>query len=301
MQPLLQGGPTIYEKFEALQDSGSASTVAFWEFVATGLFVLLVFVALVLLYRGLVARARRWADRDRRGQLDDRKRKNLAADEEHLAKGAVDFEDAEEGFGESALEFGQLGTDRALSVFWDIDGLRCGCSAKSTKSGKDGLTVTVESESVPLKGSLTVVIPEDTGHVSFFEAEIATAQGFERTLAAGATKLRMHRKHRAGVIFPGAAVRTRNGEEQGEPIVLRIHDLSLDGMGILAEDELETGDELTMRIQLPGYLDPFSAQAEVVWVQKDLADMFRAGAAIALEEIALRALIADFIRRKEEE
>jgi hypothetical protein len=100
------------------------------------------------------------------------------------------------------------------------------------------------------------------------------------------------------VVVAAATLRApRAGEDRSRPFIVRIHDLSLDGMGVLSEEPLEKGDLLTVRVHLPGYLDPFTVPAQVAWTRGVQAGVCRAGLSIDAEDLELRAVIADYVFR----
>ncbi len=86
-----------------------------------------------------------------------------------------------------------------------------------------------------------------------------------------------------------------NGEDQETQMMVRIHDMSFDGVGVLSEEALVKGDKLMLRLQLQDYIDPLTLHGKVSWVEKDIAGIHRAGIGLAFEEADTRLILADFM------
>ena len=298
---LLQVGVDVFDKFEALKSRPEESDVRQWQWVAAALVVAFLIFAVHAIWRGLSSsfRARFGVD-DRRG-VPAGLRRTLV----ELEEGAT-FSDPQgewrDDSGKAVAEqvafgLGDLKPGAALVLAWTLDGLRCLCTAQCMEVEGEKARIKVKSESTPLKGKVRVIVPESQGHMLLLECQVADGKSLVRELVERDRGLRsrIHRRHRVAVSLPAAASRRGTEAEEGVAMAVRINDLSLDGIGVLSEGDIDRGQKLTLRTQLPGYLDPLTVRVEIAWVQRDLADLCRAGASVATGDLETRGLVADFM------
>ena len=188
-----------------------------------------------------------------------------------------------------------LAVEEEVGLFWDVRGMRAGCAARLVEASDQRVVVRVDSSPAPLAGRALLVISEPEGHVAFHEIEVtgAPAEG-QRGLTPrdGRPAARLHRRCRSQVTLPAAAVAT--GANDDEPMAMRVHDVSLDGLGVLGETELTTGDVLIVRCPLPDHVEPLTLEGRVMWTQRDLAGICRAGLELEAGGVS-RLRLADFM------
>ncbi|MCA9321907.1 MAG: hypothetical protein KDB53_14290, partial [Planctomycetes bacterium] len=201
----------IYDKFDSLRSQDGGDALSFWSVVSIGLAGLLVLVGCYLLFRGLWARAL-VARAERRGQppvVDQGSGFDGAPIALHSGP---DWLSEEEFLRGSDLDFSHLDLEpgECMGLFWNLDGLRCGCLARVEVSEAQRLIAKVESELLPRGERLSVVIPELQGHVTFCHA-IATGHDdpyrVQLEFDDESPPVRMHRRHRLPVTMKVAAAR----------------------------------------------------------------------------------------------
>ncbi len=266
----LQAGTTIYDKFDALQQRGAEDSLVFWQVVLIGLVTTAALIGLLYFVRSVQQHGAGRHGTDQ-GSLVD----------ESLVENNV------------ALTPGDLAPGDQGWMFWDVDGTRCGCDVVIGDTEDDLRVVQVESDLVPMKGRVDLVVSEASGDVVVMDLKIESGSGSSRRVPSAAkTNRRVHRKCRVRCDFPIAAVRA--GAE-GEPLGLRAMDVSLDGIGFRSEFRFTAGETLTLRLQMPGFLNAVTVRAEVSWQRPDVGGLSRGGLCIAADDATLRAYLADFI------
>ena len=288
----------IYEKFDALR-SHDVSNVGFWHYLSWALMMLLVGVVLYGLFRWLT---------------QDRKQSNLMSSVANLA--------IKENSGNTTTTVGDpaelrpevpsMGEDDdvlpplsalpigcRVSLFWDGGGLRCG-SLSDVHAKENGLMIlSVESDAVPKQGPVLLFARDNFGHMLIHRINIESVpqQGM-RAVKPAALKptTRLHAKLRTQTNLPAAVMRrsAEDSEQEPTPMLVRIHDLSVEGMGLLSEKPLVPNDQLVVRISFLGYVGPLSAVGKVIWAQRDVAGIYRAGIELEEDESLLRFTLADF-------
>lgn len=298
---LLQAGVDVFDKFEALKSRPEESDVRQWQWVAAALVVAFLIFAVHAIWRGLSSSFRaRFGIDDRRGVSTGVRRTEVSLEEgATFSDPRGDWRDESGKIVAEQVAFGlaDLKPGAALVLAWTVDGLRCLCAAQCMEIVGEKARIKVKSESTPLKGTIRVIVPERQGHMLLLECQVTEGKSLIRELRECDRELRarIHRRHRVAVSLPAAAARRGEETESGAAMAVRINDFSLDGIGVLSEGEIDRGQKLTLRTQLPGYLDPLTVRVEIAWVQRDLADLCRAGASVATGDLETRGLVADYM------
>lgn len=284
--PFLQSD--IYEKFEALQERG-AGRAQFWEIVAEGVLLLLVvvmaYVVLRLLYRRFFWRG----DRRGRGEWNGAEMQGGLLQIGEEMKRRVQLE--------------EVPKNTALYLFWEVGGLVCGCGGTILAAAPHEVKIETSSDSAPVSGEARLVVPDMEGNVSFYDVTVSAASGDRgRTLVSsdGFAAAFMDRAFRMSVNLKAAALVAGGdgggeGDASSEGVIVRILDLSLDGMGLRSEVALEGSSDVLVRAHFPGYLEPIAVTAKVAWCREELAGIFRAGIAISFSGLDLRLIVADYM------
>lgn len=282
--PFLQSD--IYDKFDALQERG-AGRAQFWEIVARGVLMLLVAIAVYLLLSYVYRRFFWRADRRGRSTWD---------------KGDLEGSLLEMGDDvRRSVLIGEIPKQASFYFFWEVGGLNCGCGGTIREVEGNAVKIDVGSDSAPVNGAARLVVPDLEGNVSFYDVKVAGADGdLRRTLETedGRASAFMDRACRMRVNLKAAAlVNPDDGETASERdgVLVRILDLSLDGLGLRSDVALESGAKILVRAQFPGYLEPITVNGTVAWSREELTGIHRAGVAISFSGLDLRLIVADFM------
>lgn len=287
-------GPDIHEKIEALKGS-NANGDNFWVIVNWSVATVLIITLSILLTRRLFRKFGKATVTARRvGQAKNPTEDKGAVPqviERRLPKEDPNAEDA-------PLRLHELLPETRVSLFWDVGELRCGCLGVVVGVEGEEVSIRFDSDSAPRKGRALLVCPEIEGHVSFYEIQVKGGpDGKTRTLASVSNRgaSRMNRRYRAHVAVQAALTTVDRAECESDPIMIRIHDMAFDGLGVLSADQIRQDEKFILRVQLPGYLEPHTHEGKVAWTEKDPTGIFRAGLLLNLEDIETRLNLADFM------
>lgn len=295
MIPILQSA-NIYDKFDALKSEGSGSV--WWDVAALAFLTTAILVGFLATYRAIL-NYREAKSKDRRGRIKGKLRRKLNEESDHLISSHGD--QGEFDLSLSSRNLGDVPAGSKVSVFWTEDGKRKRSAAKVMRREDNALGLSLGTADGLTEETGRLICAADSGDLIFFDVEIrAGNDDFEVQMSEGASAIRMRRKSR---VPTGVQAAVRRGSEPVEGgaegksshFVLRIHDMSFDGFGVLADEELTAKERLMIRVQFPGYADPFTSQAEVAWTRDDVAGLCRAGLSIIPQDIDNRSFIADFM------
>ncbi len=293
----ISAGYDIREKISALNGDNTQS-FSFLEILNWTVVGLLIIAIAYLLTRGLFRegkRERRGIDKKKDGDVANAGSSNLLQVDRYMSN---DVDTVEDDGAEVTCALCEIDPGVHLALFWNVGELRCGCLGQAESSSNANLVVGFDSESTPTKGRALLAVPEAIGHVSFYEVNVVEAQAGNKRILGMATiraASRMNRRFRTHVAVP-TAIMKKNGEDADDSTMMaRIHDMALDGLGVLSEEPLHEDDELVLRLQLPGYLEPLTLEGRVAWSQEDVAGIFRAGVELSLDAIETRLNLADFM------
>ena len=298
---LLSAGFDIHDRINAL-NGDNTQDVGLWDILSWTVVGLLIIVVAYFVTRNLFRDGEETKGTNRRGA--NRNGKSLAEsfqDDRFLnAKAVLDDDHAVARFepDDVVLPLNEIGPQTRVALFWNVGELRCGCLGKVVEPDERNLLIEFDSESAPRKGRALLVAPETEGHTSFYEINVVdapTSKGRVLGTATVRSASRMNRRFRAHVAVPAAVLKKNEVGENEPTMIARVHDMAFDGLGVLSEEPMAEGDELILRLQFPGYLEPLTLEGDVTWSQKDIAGIFRAGIRLSFDAIETRLHLADYM------
>ncbi len=297
---LLETRYDIHDKINALNGS-QVEAVDMMDYVSWGIIGILILLAAYVVSRGLFRVASAGQVDDRRGLL----KRRLTTDEDKdglLAIGKVlkaDHVSGRNAGEDSVLLLKEVAAGTRVALYWNAGELRCGCRGVVGQPEGEHLLVRFDSDSAPKKGQALLVCPETEGHASFYEVNMVDSPDAKTRVLGSATirsASRMNRRYRAHVALPAAVI--QEGEDENEnqdPMLVRVHDMAFEGLGVLGEGPLAEDENVVLRLQLPGYLDPLTLVARVAWSERDLAGLYRAGLRLDCDSLDVRLTLADYM------